>query len=215
MAYPDLADLLADSDVDALNESTPAEQATYRRLAISAVERYTGQKFEPFVGTINVPGSGGDTLFLPRRVEAITVVAMNGNPLDMTNFALSDDGDAIRWVPASTHYAVVAMRDPMEAADSRTFRSGPDNIAITGTFGWTDTPDNVKDAIRIDMEDQALAQSNDLAGTIAAYRRLGIKDVSQGNLRLSLGSLAGTALSPRAAALVDDLIWQGPSGYVV
>jgi hypothetical protein len=44
-------------------------------------------------------------------------------------------------------------------------------------------------------------------------RSLGIRDVSQGNLRLNIGDAA--MLSPRAVRLLHGLVWHGAGGELV
>ena len=62
----------------------------------------------------------------------------------------------------------------------------------------------------MDMEDTALADANDLAPTIRAYRELGLRGISQGNLNASFGSVPG--LSPRVVRLLTPYTWLGPQG---
>lgn len=213
MAYPTTAELVAASAVEELTGLTVPQQAGLRDLAIVAVEAYTGQKFEPLVGTIRVDGPGGRELYLPRRVEAISGITAGGTDLDLSEVELSDDGDRLSWAPLVTDYATRAMRED-GYADSRTFRRGANAVRITGTFGWSVVPAAVVQAIRLDMEDQALADASGLAGPVASARRLGLRDVSQGNLRMSLGGHAG-GVSGRVQRLLSRYVWHGAAGHMV
>lgn len=211
MAYPPTADLVAASNVAELVNLTAPQQDALRAVAINTIERYCGQKFEPFAGSMTVDGSGGGELWLERRAEELTDVQVYGSAIDMTDVELSERGDRIVLAPVSGNYAVQAMRE--NAYDTRTFRAGANTVVLTGTFGWTVVPDAVFQAIRIEMEEQAVADASALAGPVAAWRRLGLRDISQGNLRAQLGD--PSLLSPRAAALLtDDYVWQGPAGLV-
>lgn len=216
MAYPTLDDLLEASATEDLTGASPAEQTTYYVLAIQAVESYTGQRFESEDAVERVDGSGGSEVYLPRRLLTLDSVAqVDGDALDLTNFDVAVGVNSARlvWAALDTSYYAQAMRAVQGWVDTRTFRTGVRNLLIAGTWGWEDPPPEVVAAIRLDMEDQAGASGLALAGTIHAYRRLGVRDVSQGNLRLTLDPIAAQSLSPRAAALVHHLIWTGPAGW--
>jgi hypothetical protein len=211
MAYPTTAELVAASNVAELTDLTEPQQDALRVVAIHNIERYAGQKFEPFAGTMKLDGSGGGELWPERRVEELTAISVTGTAIDLTDVVVSPDGDRLFLAPLSTDYAVQAMRE--EAYDSRTFRAGAGTVVVTGTFGWSEVPAPVIQAIRIEMEEQAQADASAIAGPVASWRRLGLRDISQGNLRASLGD--PSLISPRAAALLQpDYVWQGPAGYV-
>ncbi len=211
MAYPTTAALVAASTVAELTGLTTAQQDAYRAVAIVNVERFTGQKFEPRVGTLVLDGQGGVELYPPERVEVLTLIVVAGTSIDLTDVKLSPKGDRIYFLPLSGDYAVVAMRE--HAFDTRTFRSGAGTVTLTGTFGWTVCPSAVVEALRIEMEDLAVADKSQLAGIVASSRRLGIRDVAQGNLRLTVGQPG--QISARAAQLLGDLIWLGPGGVLL
>lgn len=211
MAYPTTADLVAASSVAELQNLTQPQQDALRAVAINNIERYCGQKFLAFDGSLAVDGSGGAELWPERRVESLTDIAVHGTGIDLTDVVVSEKGDRVYLAPVSANYAVRAMRE--EAYDTRTFRAGAGTVTLTGTFGWTVIPDAVFQAIRIEMEEQAVADASALSGPVAAWRRLGLRDISQGNLRATIGD--PSLLSPRAAALLTaDYVWQGPAGLV-
>ncbi len=209
--YPSTEALVAESDVDELTDASSVEQDAYRAAAIQAVEGYCGQAFTLYEGELVIDGTGAREVFPPRRVETLSDIMVKGTSIDLTDVVISPEGDRLHFAPYATSYALAALRDT--AYDSRTFRSGSGMIVLTGTFGWSLVPDAVVQAIRIEMEEQAQADSNALAGTVAAYRRLGLRNIAQGNLRADLvGNPA--EISPRAARLLAKYVWTGPGGYL-
>lgn len=212
MAYPSRADLVAASDVPELLAAPEAKQDEYFMLARRGVEGVTGQKFVQWTGARILDGRGGRELYLPERLDTLTGIAVLGTTIDLTDVQIADDGKRLVFVPMNTSYAVMAMRDTW--ADSRTFRMGLRTVTVTGVWGWSEAPDELATAMRWDMEDQARADQNALAGTIAAYRRLGVNEIAQGNLRATIGP-AAPVLSARAASLLADYVWWGEGGYVV
>lgn len=209
--YPSTADLVADSNVSELTTLAFAEQELLRDEAIAAIERYCGQSFTLYEGELLIDGSGARELYAPRRIETLTGVVVKGTSLDLTDIVISPEGDRIHFAPYSTDYAVLAMRET--AYDSRTFRAGSGTVVLTGTFGWSLVPARVVQAIRVEMEEQALADANGLAGTISAYRRLGLRNIAQGNLRADIGNPSD--VSPRTARLLAGYVWIGAGGDLV
>lgn len=210
--YPAAASLVAASDVSELTSLSAAQQEAKRNMAIAAVERYTGQRFTPFVGTLGpIDGHGARELYVPRRIEALTAISVSGTSLDVSDVVVDEAGDRIHFAPLGMGYAEQAMRET--AYDSRTFRAGAGTVTLTGTFGWTVVPDAVVEAIRLEMEAQARADANPLAGTIGAYRRMGLTNIAQGNLRAQIGD--PSQISPDAARMLADYIWTGAGGYLV
>lgn len=212
MAYPTTAALVAASATAELVSLTGAQQAALREMAIIAVERYCGQKFLPTVGSISVDGSGADEIHPTQRVEALTGITVKGTSLDLSDVTLSPEGDRLFIAALSTDYAVAAMRDE-RSWDSRTFRSGPGTVILTGTFGWTAPPAAVEQALRLDMEEQAVADASSLSGIVASSRRLGIRNISQGNLRAEVG--VPDEVSPQVARLLSAYVWAGGGGYAL
>lgn len=212
MAYPTRAQLVAASTVDELVNADEAKQDEYYALAVQGVEQFTGQSFSSWEGVQVLDAQGGQTLFLPRRLEQLTGLTVEGTDYDLTSVQLSPDGARLALARTAGNYAVQAMRESWH--DTRTFRVGIGTVVVEGVWGWTTTPPDVTTAMLWDMEDQARADTSALAGTIAAYRRLGVSEIVQGNLRATLGQTA-PMLSPRAASLLSDLIWHGPGGHLV
>jgi hypothetical protein len=211
VAYPTAAELVDESEVTALQDLTTEAAEDLWRAAIRAVEGFCGQSFESVDETRLLSGTGSDVLYLPRRLESLTTLEVLGTSLDLTSVTMSDARDRLVVTPASFgNYAVRAMRD---YDDPRLFPYGNDNVTITGTWGWTAPPDEVRLALRLDLEDNALADSHALSETIRAARKLGLTEISQGNLRASLSSSYG--LSERVQTLLADHVWYGGVGSLV
>lgn len=207
--YPSTATLVAMSTVDELTSLTSPQQDAAREVAIRAVERYTGQRFEPSTDDVVIDGSGSTEVYTPVRVEELTAITVKGTDIDLTDVIVGEKGDRIWFAPLSTSYAVQAMRE--RAWDSRTFRAGTGMVVLSGSFGWSVTPAAVVQALRIEMEQEALANASALSGIVASARRLGLMNLSQGNLRAQIGE--PSLISPAAAALLSGYIWLGAGGY--
>lgn len=208
MPYPTTAALVAASSVAELTSLTVPQQDALRDVAISAVERYTGQQFISSVVPVTIDGGGARELYLPTRVDTLTNIVVKGTSIDLTDVVLSPSGDRLHFVPQSTNYAVVAMRE--HAYDTRTFRSGAGTIVLSGVFGWTVCPPAVVQALRIEMEVQAAADASALSGIVASARRLGMTNLSQGNLRAAIGD--PSEIAPQAARLLAKYVWLGQGG---
>lgn len=213
MAYPDTATLVAASTVTELTDDlTEPQQEALRVESIDDIERFTGQVFLPDDGPLVLDGRGGREAYPPKRIETLTGITVEGTSLDLTDVTVDPDGKRLYFTPISGNYAVQAMRD--SAYDSRTFRRGAGTIILEGAFGWEDPPTDVETAIRWEMEDRARANASGLAGTVAAYRRLGMKEIAQGNLRGTLAEKV-PVLSPRTMERLSDYVWTGPAGYAL
>jgi hypothetical protein len=205
--YPTTEELVGESSVTELTEATEDDQDLWRDEAIGAVEYFTGQSFEAWTGTLTVDGRAGDVIYLPRRLDSMSGFAVAGASWPLESVALGDDHDRIfRLAAYAPNYYVQAIRS-ISGYVERGFETGRASVAITGTWGWVTVPRAVRRAIRLDMEDAALAEANGLAGTVRAYRKLGLKGISQGNLRADVGD--APALSPRVARLLGPYAWQG------
>lgn len=215
MPYPTIDDLLALSEADELAASSAAQKTLYRRLAIKAVEGYTGQHFEseerPVENPLVIDGPGGGELYLPRRLERLDTITVKGSDIDLTDVELSEKGDRLTFAPYATGYAIDAMRET--SYDVRTFRRGAGTVAITGLLGWSEVPEDVTAAIVLEMEELAKADSSAFADTVAAFRRLGLRQAMQGNVNMTIGD--PSSISPRAAALLGDYLWLGPAGVLL
>ena len=214
--YPTRAELVAASDNKHLEELTDEQQDGLRVAAISAVENFTRQKFEP-VGTENDPvskvlhGTGADELFLPAHLEQLIAITVRGGAsLDLADVAIADEGNRIYLVAKGMS---TWLERSLADTYSRSFPRGRNTVTVTGVWGWTECPPDVVTAIRYDMEDAASAASNSLAPSIAAWRKMGMESMAQGPLNVQLSGRP-TVLSPRAADVLEeaDLLWEAPIG---
>ena len=213
MAYPTTADLVNASSSPELRALNSSQQDALRASSIAAIEEYTGQRFEPYTATKTIDGSGAGELYLPARLETLTSISVKGVALALSDVVLSDDKDRVAWKGLiGTNYYERTLLELDERP--RTFPYEAGAVAINGTWGWTTTPQRVITAIRYDMEDQAAHDANAMSSTIDAFRKMGLRDVSQGNLRATLAASPPT-VSTRAVSLLDSYLWAGQIGRVV
>lgn len=213
--YPSPAELVAESTLDALT-SMPYEQQEVLYLAAKlAVEEYTGQVFD-FEDNVTkvIDGRGGRTIYLPKRLESLTTLEISGSGLDQTQVVLSEAHDALHVSATAgfgNYYEQALWRIQGEPALEFTYGVG--TVTITGDWGWADFPQAIRSAMRLDMEDQALADTNSLMETIRAFQKMGIRDASQGGLNFAVVASAG--LSDRVRTLLDGYVFQGAIGVAV
>ena len=206
--YPNLGTILAGSAVTALTEMSEAEQATLRIAAIAAVEDLCSQRLAPVDGSRRVAGTGGDELLLPMRLAVLDSVGyVGGAPFAPAEAVLTEDHSRLAfssewgggWLPQA-EWEAVGFGSPR-----RTWPLGVDNIAVAGTWGFSHAEAHtwgaITAALRIDMEDMALADQSELGDSLRAFRALGIRSLSQGNLAVSWGDGGGGA---GAAATLPD-----------
>jgi hypothetical protein len=212
VAYPTTEELVAASSVDELAALTVEQQDALRDSAIIAVEEFCGQVFEAFDGTITVDGRRSRVLYLPRRLEEMEAITVAGSALATTDVLLTPDGDKLVMNTSPGNYYERTLRE-LSGESLYGFDADVQGIAITGTWGWDEPPAGVVEAIRVDMEETAVADSNALSPTIAAYRKLGLRSISQGNLRAEIGEEG--SVSPRVARLLTPHVWSSGVGQLV
>lgn len=205
--YPTVDTLVAASTVTELTALPPDAQDALRSSAIAAIEEFCGQPFNLEAGvTKHMDGQGANQLFLPRRLEFLAAVLVNGvNVLGAV--ALSESRSRLHY---TGQLAIGYYEQAMAEVTGEKFPTGFDNVAIAGDWGWPQCPEPVTVALRFDMEDTARADTNQLSATVAAYRKLGIRDVSQGPLSVDVQGVPG--LTPRVQQLLRPFIWQGEVG---
>jgi len=208
--YPTLKELLDASDNAHLAALTEPQQEALRTTAITMVEAYAGQKFEP-QGDEKAPvtkliaGTGARELYLPARLEEIDSLSIPSGGITESDVQIAEDGDRIFITRTGTsNWVERALAETSE----RVFPRGQDMVTISGIWGWTDCPDGAVQAIRFDMEDAASASSAEFAPALQAWRKLGLSGISQGPLSMQLEDRPMT-LSPRAADMIDaaGLVW--------
>lgn len=216
MSYPTAPELVGESNIPALVTLTPEQQQELYELSVTAVEEFCGQVFDfEQDTTLLLDGPGSDVLFLPKRLERLDALSISNGALDIGDVDLGPLHDRliVKSVPGSGRnyysWALIDMQDRLPFS----FAYGYENVSVTGNWGWENFPDPVRTAIRKDMEDTALADTNLLNQTIRSYRKLGMRDVSQGNLRAALNFAPG--LGDDVINILQPFIWQGAVGAVV
>lgn len=213
--YPSVGELVADSTTEALTSLPYEHQEVLWLAAKLGVEEYTGQTFdfeEATAKTFN--GRGGRTVYLPKRLEALTTLEVSGSGLDETQVVLSPEYDALH-VSATAGFGNYYERAlwSIQGEPALCFTYGIGTVTVTGDWGWETFPTAVRNAMRLDMEDQALADTNSLMDSIRAFQKMGIRDASQGGLNFNVRAAAG--LSDRVRTLLDGYVFQGPVGVAV
>jgi len=191
------------------------DQDVLYRAAIIAVEDYCGQSFDFWLDTQQfLDGSGTRTLYLPMRVETLHEIEVSHSGLEAAFVHLSEKGDRI-IVNADAGIGNYYERTMMDIQDDPPlkFTYGADTVRVVADWGYTDFPQAVFDALRIDMEDQALSDTNALSQTLRAFRKLGLRQIDQGNLTANISR--GAMLSDRVAQILQPFIWYGKIGVTV
>lgn len=214
--YPTTEELVAASTITELTTLSETEQDALRESSINAIEEFCNQSFmyEPD-SSYYVDGAGTGVLYLPRRIVTLTAITIPDSSISLSDILINDLRDRLFLQPGNNpltnNYYSAAIRELSGSWPMR-FTYGTGNILIEGDFGWSAVPAPVKVAIRKDMEDTALADANGLSNTARAFRKMGMRDVSQGNLRATVTGAWG--LSPEVMGLLDRYVWIGPLGSV-
>lgn len=213
MAYPSRATLVGASSVDALTGLASAQQDTLRAMAIAAVEGYCGQRFDLEEDlTLVMDGSGKRELPLTRRLASLTSLTSIGSSLTGSDVAINDRHDALYVSPdASFNWYEKAIRDDQPPL----FASGIGAVSITGDWGFsdaelpaTDATTRIAMAMRIDMEEQALAMVAGLSETSRAFVKLRVSNLSEGPMNYGVDQSA-LGLSPDVMMLLEPYVWKG------
>jgi hypothetical protein len=192
---------------------TAEQQDSLRSAAIVAIENYTGQSFEPFEGVVTIESAGGPLLPLPRRLETFETISQGGVVLDdVTGVRFNQDRSVLYLRPNNLGYYEQALYEVSGGAYPTKWDRAL--VEIDGLWGWSTVPAAVIVALRADMEEQALADSNAMSATVGVARRLGLRQMSQGNLSFSLGGGGGGAgggitLSSRVQSVLAPYVWGG------
>lgn len=212
MAYPAAAALQDASEVDALRQLSDADLADVYQLAIKSVERFCGQKFIAEAGVRTFDGGGGRTLALPQRLATLTTLTVSGSSLLASDVALNERHSELAVLSTATggNWVEQVLREDQRPL----FTAGVGTITIDGIWGWSDAelPANdlstpIAQAVRMDMEDQALLRSGPLAETTRTMAKARTDLVIEGPLRLSMKESI-VPLSSEVQTLLDDFVWQ-------
>jgi hypothetical protein len=210
--YPAIATLIAVSNESALIEADTDKQQAFYAAAKRAIEGYCGQRFDRWDAVRVLPGNGSRELPLPVRLAEIDSleVAGGGSSLAVTDVALSSDKDVLYVKPTADSGTWVTR--VMRESRPPIFPMGHGAVTITGTWGWLDAemPDDpttpVGIAMRLDMEDQAVAAKHGLAETVRANQRLGLSSLAEGRVQVTQRP-ADITLPIDAQLVLQDYIW--------
>lgn len=223
--YPDLATLLAASDLTELTSLDPDVQAGLRASAIGAVEGFCVQSFAED-GTVADPvervldGPGAKKLWLPKRLAELVSLKVDGASIDETDVAIGSAGPIPEG--ANDHlyldtsaFAATWLTRALRPDEPPLFAAGVMNVRVSGIWGWkaAEFPVAIEQALRIDMEDQAAAAAHGLGSSIRALRALGAREASQGPLSVT-AMRQHPVLSDRALELAEPYVF-GAHGAVV
>src|SRR5262245_37706072 len=187
MAYPSRDDLVAASSQEALTSLSQEEQDDLRGLAIAAIEDFCGQSFTGEDTTRTIDGTGGRTLPLDRRLAELTSISVQGSSIDASDLLLNERHDELSVSADASmgNWYTRAIRDDVPPM----FTGGAYTVEIEGIWGWLDTeiPDDdlatpVAQALRRDMEDQALAMATPLADSARALAKVRMPSMNEGPL---------------------------------
>lgn len=218
MGYAPRADLVAASTVSELTGATVAQQDGWHAEAKRAVEAFCGQRFDLVTEARTLDGNGALRLPLEWRLATLTALTIDGVAVALGDVALTERKDAIRFKRlVGGNWLERALRD--FSGDPTGFLYGFANIVVTGEWGWTDAEmpptaaSPVGIAMRLDMEDQALAASHGLAKTVRAQARLGLDAVAEGPLSAQI-TRPEVPLSVDAQYVLEPYVWS-PAPAVV
>lgn len=165
-------------------ESFEEKFAESERVARFIIERYTGQRFGPYVEkTLTLQGDGGDSLVLPLRLTSLTSIIDNYG-YDLTDFVqVSHSNDEIiqnRAAHRISSYDFDTKRDISSYGTER-FPESKD-FTITGNWGWEYVPPEVSQAAFMLISDS-------IAGEDAfELRKKGVYEAQLGDFSLKLNA---------------------------
>lgn len=217
--YPTTKELVEASSVSELTGLTEVQRDALREEAIVAIEGHCRQSFEE-EGTDKDPvaktfdGAGGRILYLPKRLAALGTVTTQGGMVGTDAVVLSDDHDRLH-IPSGQDGATWASRAVSELSgyERAHFPTGPGAVTVSGIWGWADAeyPAVITIALRMDCEDRALANAHALSESVRSARALGLQDINQGGLSVTLGNRE-PGVSMRVERMLGDYIWSSSAG---
>lgn len=130
-----------------LNETDPDKLQDFERRARYKIESITGQKFNTYHATKTIYGNNDTSIELPERLISFDSIESGGTPGLVGSYALRGDGwrlDRLHDYPSETEY----YSNPIGYFRHRDF-SDQVQYTISGTWGWEDVPEPVKQAALI------------------------------------------------------------------
>ena len=191
-------------DEDAADDLTITRALARARLMIDA---YCGRDFLRRYETYWLDGSGAAALFLEDRpVVRITRLYVDGIKVEPESYRLYEEAGYIRLVGDRT----IFMGHP------GTFPRGEQNVEVSGTFGFDELPDEVKEAcillalmfVRMLLKEGVVAETQAEALANARIRSVSVDDLSVSyEYHRDNGTVTG---SRRSTGLTeaDRLLWR-------
>lgn len=190
------------------------------------IERWTRRFFEPRYRTITLDGSRGAAMYLDDPIISIAAGYVDGNVLDATSYQVAnrhitegltnpDDRDGPRIQFQRVTRALVSIDDSFR----QVFWPGPQNVQLTGLFGYTDysplvqvgvTPSQIKwvSLLLFAREMGQLSDPDGRADAANAYRTTSIRtrdqSITYGKNRADLVTLGAGEFTGDPA--IDDII---------
>ena len=202
--------LLSVAEVQSINPSLDEEAATIVESQIRhIIENLTGVSFGYYVGSKSVYGNGRDAIRLPMRLIEISSIESNEAVYNIAAYNIINDGYYLRQYSRSL--LTIKEMPPEWSLDAgpvisspytsyyRGFRPGAAYI-ITGRWGFTSVPPEIKLAARLLVSDYACPE--------VAYRDKMLKQIKSGDWSMSLSSVSWETTGNVRA---DQLI----AGYVL
>lgn len=183
MAYISFADLRSASVAEFAQQLTLTTAEASDDNLTAAIIRFS-QRFDDFTNdhfesaglTLELDGEGEGRIYLPRRTTAVATVNIRDETgtlttQDTTSYRLhsslvagttrSGDWDWLDAVPFGVGFAGV----PVTNSNVWCWPGGPQTVQVTGAFGWTVTPGDVKRAVALMVFDHFKPIRNDLRRT--------------------------------------------------
>ena len=143
-------------------ETTDAQIVLQERRVRRIIENHCGQVFDETQETLMVRGRGESMLWLPKRLLVPLQVTDTRSGLPWTGFAVEEDGWALRRTTGE-YYDTITSVAPIYAP----YQYGGVNAkwpskvawAITGSWGWSEVPESVREAGLVLLEQRMCNQS--------------------------------------------------------
>jgi hypothetical protein len=176
------------------------------RLIRHTIQGYTNTKFGPYVDkTLEIQGDGGDSLYLPVRITALTSVTSNfgDDYTDQVEIAPNDDHCIQRQGRFRVPFFTDVKRDDIMFDTARMFDERF-TFSIVGDFGFEVVPVNVSEAAKL-LLNQGLGDNE-----IIEMRRQGANRIKLGDffVFLTADQFGSTGNSTADMLLGQDGFWQ-------
>lgn len=173
-------DFFADNeDLEEFEDDFPKLERQVRKT----IQNYTGDKFGPYIDkTLEVQGDGGDGLYLPVRVMALTSIENNygDEMMEMVEISPNDRN----FIQRHSRFRGTNYYDAKSDVTFHNYNMFNENyiFSIHGNFGWEYVPNEVTQAASILIAD--MIGSDD----VAEMRQKGVFETKLGDFSLRLNA---------------------------